>query len=180
MLKAIDVANYFVNSSRVLGARISNMKLNKLLYFAQGYSLSCLEKPLFEEDLQAWQHGPVAPSVYNSFKSYGPSPIEHVSGKYDASVFSDEQVDLLTAVMRKYFRYSAWALRELTHQKGTPWRQVYDENARNVVIEKKLMKEFFDTQDLSRESRPSIDVEYIGYHDKNGVLILPMDDADEG
>lgn len=180
MLEAIDVANYFIHSSHVLGSGISNLKLQKLLYFAQGYSLSRLGKPLFEEELQAWQHGPVAPSVYRMFSSHGSNSIECVSGDYDAAIFSDEQIDLLVAVMRKYFRYSAWGLRELTHQQGTPWQQVYDENARSITIGKGLLKDFFDKQDLSDKAQSSIPVEYVGYRDAQGTLILPRDLADEG
>ncbi len=76
MHSVIDVANYFlslVNEDQ--GEGITNMKMQKLVYYAQGFSLAMLNKPLFEEPIEAWQYGPVVPTLYHAFKKYGNVPL---------------------------------------------------------------------------------------------------------
>src|SRR5947207_9070578 len=69
---ALDIAKWFINATdRDAGDDITHLKVQKLLYYAQGWALVHLRKPLFSEDLEAWAHGPVAPSIYNHFRGYG-------------------------------------------------------------------------------------------------------------
>ena len=68
MLKAIDVANFFVDlANSDPDDCMTNLRVNKLLYFAQAWSVVRRNKPLFEEDMQAWKYGPVVPEVYTAF-----------------------------------------------------------------------------------------------------------------
>ena len=77
MLTANDVADFFLSSidSEPDGENISNLKLQKLLYYAQGTSLSILGRPLFADPIINWQHGPVVSTVYHQYKSHGKSPL---------------------------------------------------------------------------------------------------------
>ena len=75
--KAEQVADYFINlaNQQVIDERgtvegITNLKLQKILYFAQAAHLAVHEKPLFKEDIEAWKFGPVIPSVYRKYKKY--------------------------------------------------------------------------------------------------------------
>ena len=69
MPSAVDVARYFLaQSDDDAGDIISNLKLQKLLYYAQGVTLALTGKPLFSDPIEAWQHGPVVPSVYRLYK----------------------------------------------------------------------------------------------------------------
>lgn len=70
MCKCTDVAKYFLSlQGNDAGDAISNMKLQKLLYYAQGFALALLDKPLFDEDFEAWAHGPVLRCIYNKYKN---------------------------------------------------------------------------------------------------------------
>ncbi|MDB6118895.1 MAG: putative prophage protein, partial [Verrucomicrobiaceae bacterium] len=77
MPNALDVAKYFLSKADAdeAGDVISNLKLQKLLYYAQGFHLALTGAPLFEEDIQAWVHGPVVREVWQAFNQYGANGI---------------------------------------------------------------------------------------------------------
>src|SRR5438309_2092560 len=71
---AQTIANYLIwraNSDEDLGENITNLKLQKLLYYVQGFHLAMNGAPLFNEDIRAWDHGPVVPQVYRKYREYG-------------------------------------------------------------------------------------------------------------
>ena len=87
-MKAIDVANFFIDLyNSVPEGQVTNLSLNKLLYFAQGHSLAENGKPLFDEPIEAWQYGPVVPSVYHTFKKHRRSRIPSTYGNYTSDIF---------------------------------------------------------------------------------------------
>jgi uncharacterized phage-associated protein len=69
------VADYFINFSHEVGDPISNLKLQKLLYYAQAWHLALYDSSLFPERIQAWVHGPAVPPVYRRFKEWAWKPI---------------------------------------------------------------------------------------------------------
>ena len=71
MAKAFDVAEYLLSKADATENDMTHMKLQKLLYYCQGFSLVLLGHPLFPEVIEAWLHGPVVPVVYQAFKHYG-------------------------------------------------------------------------------------------------------------
>ena len=114
-MDAVNVANFFVELANAEeDSCMTNLKLNKLVYFAQAWSLEKLGKPLFEEEVEAWQHGPVIPSVYTAFSPCGRDRISETTAGYDESEISSEEMDLLLDVADKYWDYSASGLRNLT------------------------------------------------------------------
>ena len=118
--RASDVAKWFINSTdRESGDDITHLKLQKLLYYAQGWSLAHFACPLFDEDLQAWAHGPVAVSVWDQFKAYG---WESIPPQKVARKFSGDPLRLLQGVNEKYGIYSAKELERRTHRE-TPWQR---------------------------------------------------------
>lgn len=69
ILSAIDVAKYLlILVDREAGDAITQLKLQKLMYIAQGIHLALYDKPLLKEEIEAWQHGPVVRELYNEFK----------------------------------------------------------------------------------------------------------------
>ena len=121
---ACDVAEWFLwynaeQQKRNLDVEgISNLKLQKLLYYAQGMSLRLRSKKLFSDSLVAWQHGPVVIAVYEKYKQFHADDISLVIDMTDK--FSSDVVEVLETVYVKFARYTAWALREKTHQE-LPW-----------------------------------------------------------
>lgn len=119
MPTAMDVAKYFLAT---LGcdpeSDLTNLKMQKLCAYAQGVSLGLYNRPIFEDQLEAWTHGPVVPAVYHTFKGNGGSPIpsdEDISEKYAREVFNDEEKFVLEAVKVWYGSLSAWTLRDRSH-----------------------------------------------------------------
>ena len=128
-MKALDVANYFIDN---YGDRVemTNLKLNKLVYFAQAVSLKQHGVPLFSDEIQAWSYGPVEPAVYRAFQKYGKSVIRHPEGSYEASAQLHE---VAQQVMQTYGELTAFDLVRITHREGSAWKSVYVPNANNVI-----------------------------------------------
>jgi uncharacterized phage-associated protein len=75
MVSPFEVANYFIWLANETGSFLSNLKLQKLVYYAQAWHLALEESPLFEEDFEAWIHGPVLPTLYQKYESFSWKPI---------------------------------------------------------------------------------------------------------
>ena len=99
---------------------ISNLKLQKLLYYAQGCFLALTDRPLFSDKIVAWQHGPVVETVYQTYKHCGAGSIDFTEDFDDAS-FTEEEKNILIQVYEVFGQYSAWKLRNMTHEE-TPWK----------------------------------------------------------
>lgn len=116
-ISALDVAYFFVNFTREHGDYLTNLKLQKLLYFAQGWHLAIFDKPLFDDEIQAWVHGPVVPTVYNKFKRYSYNPI---TDKVNNKRLSKNIQDHLENIFGYYGKYSAFDLEKISHD-SDPW-----------------------------------------------------------
>lgn len=71
-----DVAEYIITYSEVKDYGISNLKLQKILYLIQAYSLIHTKKPCFSEDIEAWDFGPVIPEMYRKYRQFGGADIQ--------------------------------------------------------------------------------------------------------
>ncbi|CAL2080163.1 Panacea domain-containing protein [Tenacibaculum sp. 190524A02b] len=147
-----SVANEFIKLAKHSDYELTNMKLVKLMYVAQGLSLSILERPIFKNDsIEAWKFGPVIPSVYHEFKHFKSSPITSNSVMLDndweqlsepkLKNEDDKKVVLLT--WQLYKNISATDLVDLTHMPGTPWSLTY-RPGQNRVIDNELIKRYYD------------------------------------
>ena len=140
--RAIDVAKYFLlKADPDDGDLISNLKLQKLLYYAQGFHLALNDAPLLREDVEAWMHGPVVRDVYHEFKGHGGDAIPRPEGFDPAKVFDDDATGLLDEVYSVYGQFSAWKLREMTHSEP-PWVNT----AAGEEITHDAMRAYFVTQ----------------------------------
>jgi len=143
VVDVLDVANFFLiasdNEENQDG--ISNMKIQKLLYYAQGFHLALFDAPLFSSAIKAWTHGPVCPNVYHEYKKYGKNPIP-VPTKFSYKVFSKEQIDLLNEVYEVFGQFSAGKLRRMTHEEPT-WEN-HESDASEIPLDE--LKEYFKTR----------------------------------
>jgi len=113
-----DIAAWFVQRiNREAGDSITHLKLQKLLYYAQAWSLVMLDRPLFQEDFEAWTHGPVLKSVYQEYRRWG---YDAIPGPESEPVLDVDTVQVLEDVHRIYGERSASALENLTHAED-PW-----------------------------------------------------------
>jgi len=142
---ASDVAKWFLAYNRSMmmesdADTISNLKLQKLLYYAQGIFLAINDEPLFEDPIVAWAHGPVVEAVYHEYKMYGSSGIDF-DEDFDFGSFKNEDNSLLVEVYKNFAQYSAWKLRCMSHEER-PWK----ETGQNCEIPRSLIKEFFQEE----------------------------------
>lgn len=120
MITCFDTANYFLFlADSYDDDSISNLKLQKLVYYAQGFHLALHNTPLFGEEIIAWQHGPVVPELYRQYKIHGKNPIPR-DENFSANGIPKYYRDLMDEVYEVYGQYSAWKLRNMTHAEP-PW-----------------------------------------------------------
>lgn len=140
MINILDAAKYFVYLSyQEYRASLTPLKLQKILYFAQGWSFVWDNFPLFSADFEAWQYGPVNSEVYNYFKKYGRNEIPEMEGI--SRICDDDAKETMNIVWRNYGSYSASELVELTH-KQLPWKIAYENNTR---ITNNDIKQYFQS-----------------------------------
>ena len=116
---------------------ITNLKLQKMLYFEQVYFLATLNRPLFSGRIEAWEYGPVVPCIYRQYKKNGSNPI--ISEKY-TSTLSDEDKKEMRQVWRLFGGYSASRLISITHA-NDPWKDAYKRT--NKTITHKSLTEYY-------------------------------------
>jgi uncharacterized phage-associated protein len=141
---ANEIAAWFLgNIDREAGDSITHLKLQKLVYYAQAWSLALREAHLFEEDLQAWAHGPVAESVYQRYKGAG---WEALPAPEQVPELSPDVVEHLSSILVTYGDFSAKHLERMTHAEA-PWLEARAdlplEARSNSPISKELMGRFY-------------------------------------
>lgn len=138
-----DVADYFIRLANETGSYISNLKLQKLVYYAQAWHLAIHDTPLFEDDFEAWVHGPVIPALYQEYKHLGWKPILKDVKKPS---FSEAVQNFLDEVSEVYFSCDAYELERMTHQED-PWVKARGglpiDAPSNEVISKESMREYY-------------------------------------
>jgi uncharacterized phage-associated protein len=115
------VADYLIAANYAMTGTLdddlmTHLKLQKLVYFAQGASLHYSGVPLFSEPLEAWEHGPVCPILYRYYKDAGRLPIPVLKPLEVArTYFTEAQVDVLDTAVLLFGGYSAKSLRQMSH-----------------------------------------------------------------
>lgn len=138
---AIDIAKKIICKTDVEhGDTLSNLKLQKLLYYMQGFHLAFFDEPFFNESIEAWTYGPVVPVVFQEFKKYKKDSI-NPDNYHDDLVLTDDEQQMFDMVYSEYNRYSAVALMNMTHTEG-PWKN----HGIGDVITNEELRAFFLTQ----------------------------------
>lgn len=125
MLRAIDVARYILvlAQSERDGELISNLRLQKLLYYVQGWSLADRGRPAFRECIEAWKHGPVVPEVWRQYTPHDedePRAIRERDPEGVKRSLPESERRFIRSVWEAYKRHSATELRRMTHEES-PW-----------------------------------------------------------
>ena len=118
---AMKVARYIVTYCNAHACPISNLKLQKILYFAWIDYYKAKKEYLFGDYMCAWQLGPVVPDVYYEFCVYGGMPITQ---EYPETLATEDQA-LLNAIIPRYASQTAGELVARSHQPGKPWDLTY-------------------------------------------------------
>lgn len=155
----LDVAHYIIAYSNEKNYGVSNLKLQKLLYFVQAHFLlnHPKRKPCFNEPIEAWDIGPVVVVVYLRYKQYGscdiPTPSYYLEFKnddiwsvekryYDDSVISPIDKKHINQIIDRVKDYAAVDLTEIT-QSQTPWRAALETESR--IITNQAILDYFNS-----------------------------------
>lgn len=146
------VANYFIECSQRDDVVLTNLSMQKLLYFAYGWIMGYTEKKLFYDRIEAWHYGPVVPSLYHQLKQYGHHQISRkiVEYDYDTKEFFSWNMRRGTALRKmmgkvwdRYKSLPPQAITALTHKYGTPWSDTVKQNGYNAEISDELIYRHF-------------------------------------
>ena len=138
----IQIANELLRLAyEGVGELMTNLKLQKLLYYQQGFHLAYFGEPLFDDEIEAWMYGPVVPSMYYNYEPNGRNGI--VPNDEIECAMSDEEWRLFCKVYDIYGKYSAEGLIDLTHSE-IPWQTT--PTGKGNVISKQCIQEFFKTR----------------------------------
>ena len=141
MYPADLVAKYIIFRCNKFNKTISNLKLQKILYFVQAEFLVAKNELCYPEQIEAWDFGPVIPAVYHRYKVYGSASIPFIGSELSFP-FSGEDKSLMNGIIDECAKYSASSLVELTHRQA-PWRDAYRPYC-NAVITPVSIKRYFE------------------------------------
>ncbi|NEP11001.1 MAG: DUF4065 domain-containing protein [Symploca sp. SIO2C1] len=143
MYQASDIAKYFIHYANLEeDGMMTNLKLQKLLYYAQGFYLALFNQPLFREEIKAWQYGPVVEEIYHTYSEYLRNPIPEPED-FNSEVITSEAQELIDEVYSVFGKYTGTILANLTHQEK-PWMSTDT----NQTITHELMSDYFKSQIL--------------------------------
>lgn len=142
MANVSDVAKLFLRLGEKYEDGITNLKIQKLVYYAQGFYLALYDEELFADDIEAWTHGPVVPTLYHEYKTFGQDPITPPEKFNPHICLTKNEINHINEIYDVFGQFSAWRLRNMTHEES-PW---LNHEATASVIEKKELKEYFSTR----------------------------------
>jgi uncharacterized phage-associated protein len=149
ILKSLDIANLFIEKYGK-SAFLTNLKLNKLVYFAQVEALREDGLVLFDDDIEAWGYGPVEPSVYHNFSYYGRSRIQDPSIFFGKKITEDERaIRIVEKTWKNYGFLTAYDLVTYSHRSGSAWCSVFDEKKDMKITAQTILK----SKDFSERPR---------------------------
>lgn len=141
MAKIIQVAKYILDKQ----GSMTTMKLQKLCYYCQAWSLAWDEVPLFDEEFEAWANGPVCPALYHMHKGKFVIDKEDIKADY-SNAFTENQLETIDKVLEYYSSKEPQWLSELTHMEN-PWKLARvgcapGERSTNIIT-KESMQEYY-------------------------------------
>lgn len=136
--KALDVARYVIDYEATQDRTVSNLRLQKLLYFIQCAFLAAFNEPCFEDDLEAWDYGPVVPEVYRKYKIFG-STLIPASSHHNKSIFSNKDMSLINNMLNACASRSTSTLVQISHNQD-PWKNSYVAGMNNVITKNSIAR----------------------------------------
>jgi uncharacterized phage-associated protein len=155
---AAAIANQLLDRAEQSGRQLTQIEIQKLVYFAHGWHLGLKHQPLVQEPIEAWQYGPVVRRLYDAFRQFGTRAISKKaveysyssSGQFVASepTISSPDVEadayatsVVGAVWEKFGTLAPFKLVELTHAPGSPWERAWKEQ--RTVISTSEIEQYF-------------------------------------
>lgn len=144
MYDVLDICRFVILYCNEKKYSISNLRLQKLLYFIQSVFIYNGYDNCFQDDIEAWSLGPVVPRAYHEYKSCGGLDIfsQYINlGEYKEDIIKENHKKLIRDIVDKLSYYTAYDLVKITHEQ-TPWKEAYKENENNIIKKESLKKYF--------------------------------------
>ncbi len=145
---ASQIADRILFAADKRGISVTNLKLQKLIYYAQAWHLAIWDEPLFDDRIEAWIHGPVVPPVFGRFKQYRWNPIA-VANAESGDVDEEYIREHIEEVLEAYGNLTGPQLETLTHQED-PWKiarnGIPPDSPSNAIISHESMKDYYGPQ----------------------------------
>ena len=142
-----DIANYFLDKAKQTAIAVTNLKLQKLVYYAQAWHLAIHNEALMEGvEFEAWIHGPVIHELWNKYRNYSYKPINEEATPPELDARSDQ---FLEEVVEVYLDKDAYTMELMSHRED-PWilaRNGYADNERCTnIISEESMRTYFKSR----------------------------------
>lgn len=155
MYNCFDIAKKLLELSKKEGSSMGTMKLLKLTYITHGWYLCFRDKPLFENDVQAWKYGPVIPELYHVIKRFGVGNVDlDLIELYSENELDENDAEFIKIIFNAYKKFTGLQLSSKTHEIGTPWEKVYDGHFYKV-IDNSIIKDYY--KELKRKEAKSVE-----------------------
>lgn len=134
------VANFILNVAAEEQRSVSNLHINKIVYFLHADFLATFSRPLVSAKIEAWTHGPVFRELYREFKKYGSEPISSPATLIDPSSgerriarcdFTPKEECFLADLVKKYISMKPGVLVAQSHIEGGPWDKVWNHHSKS-------------------------------------------------
>jgi uncharacterized phage-associated protein len=141
------IANEVLDRADAKGRAITNLDLQKIVYFLHGHFLRHHNRPLVRGEFEAWPYGPVHRVMYDAFKSYNDTPIDGRAAAFDPirrisrelpPLEDRESLEMMDEVLDFYLDMPTRSLVELTHGSGTPWAKTVENSETRVNVGMKI------------------------------------------
>lgn len=150
MYSSITVTNRFLTLAQERHDSLTPMQILKLVYIAHGWTLGLYGHPLIREEVEAWQYGPVIPSLYNAVRKFRSRPVEGPLRGGGNEELNAIAADVVEQVYGIYGSLHGLALSRLTHAKGTPWEAIYMPGEFGLTIPNDIIEDHYER--MARES----------------------------
>jgi len=141
---AVTIADEILKIAKRREIELTPLQLMKLVYISHGWSFPIRKSDLFTDRIEAWRYGPVIPDLYHATKQFGRQaiPFSKIRDDLPSAVDPDTQ-RFLENVFEQYGRLSGFALSSLTHKRGTPWEQVYEDGMFGIEIPDSVIRDHY-------------------------------------
>jgi uncharacterized phage-associated protein len=158
MYEARKICNFLIARSDTHKFELTNLRVNKLLYFIHGWGLTSRRDGLVRNHFLAWKHGPVIRPVFDTFNVYGRGKItepaqylDYLSGQKKPVSYDDiapTDADIILRVFASYDRFTTGQLRDMSHEPGGPWDIVYSAWAKDNGLNQRIPNDLIRTHFL--------------------------------
>lgn len=138
----VRVAEYILKLAKDHNSPLTPMQVLKLVYISHGWQLGLYGRPLVNESIEAWQYGPVIPSVYHRFKKFGSRFIDEFPASLPSG-FDHSETSTMDQVFDGYGKRSGISLSSLTHEPGTPWSITVEQSGIGAIISNDLIEDYY-------------------------------------